>query len=111
VSERPKTKWEHARDAFELGDREAFAHLPRPVHCDPRILHAGEECVYCDQATELQAERERLGISNTGKQNRKWPCPADQARSAKNYNAWPGNRPYPNGYQHDQHVDDESDDE
>lgn len=107
--ERPKTRWEHARDAFELGDREAFAHLPRPPHRDARILHDDFECVYCAQSTELQEERKRLGISNTGKQNRKWPCPADQARSAKNYNAWPGNRPYPNGI--NQHDHDEPDDE
>lgn len=92
-NERPKTRWEHARDAFELGDREAFAHLPRFPHCDSRILHHPHECGYCAQATELQAERERLDISNTGIANRRWPCPADQARSKATYHAWPGNRP------------------
>ena len=91
--ERPLLAWEHARSAYELGDREAFAHLPRPPHCDARLLHAPEDdCDFCDGATELQVERERLNISNSGRQNRKWPCPADQARSKAQYHAWPGNR-------------------
>jgi hypothetical protein len=56
------------------------------------ILHLPEECKYCADAKPLQEERERLGISNTGHANRKFPCPADQARSAKVYNRWPGNQ-------------------
>lgn len=65
----------------------------RAPHCDSRILHTPEECDFCRDAAPLQAERERLGVSNTGKTNRKYPCPADQARSPKDYHAWGGNRP------------------
>ena len=64
----------------------------RCPHCDARILHKPEECVYCAKATVFQEERERLGVSNTGHANRKFPCPVDQARSKANYNAWHGNR-------------------
>lgn len=62
-------------------------------HCDSRILHLPEECGYCADATVLQEERARLGISNSGHVNRQWPCPADQARSKAQYSLWPGNRP------------------
>ena len=61
-------------------------------HCDARILHLPTECFFCKEAVDLQKERELLEVSNTGHANRKWPCPADQARSAKIMNSWPGNR-------------------
>jgi hypothetical protein len=66
--------------------------LPRAPHCDARVLHKPEECVFCARATALQEERERLEVSNTGHANRKWPCPADKARSSQSLNAWHGNR-------------------
>lgn len=66
--------------------------VPRAPHCDYRILHVPKDCVFCSDAVELQEEREALGISNTGHANRKWPCPADNARSSKSLNAWGGNR-------------------
>lgn len=92
--ERPKLKFEQALDRTDSGKREAFNALPIPPHCDPRILHhKNDECEFCSEAKELQDEREQLGISNTGHANRKYPCPADEARSKANYNAWPGNRP------------------
>lgn len=61
-------------------------------HCDNRILHLPEECEFCAEATELQAQREREGISNTGHNNREWACPADLARGEKSLNSWRGNR-------------------
>lgn len=68
-------------------------HEHRWPHCDARILHAVGECEYCDMAKDLQSERETLDVSNTGKTNRRWPCPADLARKPEQYNAWSGNRP------------------
>lgn len=62
-------------------------------HCDARILHLPHECDYCGMCDELQEERARLNVSNTGVANRQWPCPADRARSQKDYHAWDGNRP------------------
>lgn len=64
----------------------------RYPHCDPRVLHVPEECMFCAEAKELQEEREKLGVSNTGKNNRSWPCPADKARSSTSLNSWHGNR-------------------
>jgi|SRR5579885_1232922 len=61
-------------------------------HCDARILHLASDCGFCAQCIDLQEERERLGVSNTGQANRFWPCPADQARSSKSLNSWYGNR-------------------
>lgn len=93
--ERPKLTYERAQEAYTSGDRGAFHGLPRAPHCDGRILHHPtlDACDFCAQAIELQEERERLGISNSGHANRQWPCPADQARSKAQYSAWPGNRP------------------
>jgi hypothetical protein len=62
-------------------------------HCDMRVLHAPDSCTYCADATDLQEERERLDVSNTGLANRAWPCPADRARGSASLNTWPGNRP------------------
>src|SRR3972149_2570059 len=62
-------------------------------HCEPRVLHTPEECVYCREATDLQTERRDLDVSNTGVANRLWACPSERARSLKTMNLWPGNRP------------------
>jgi hypothetical protein len=70
-----------------------WSDLPdRMPHCDPRVLHLPEECTFCADAKNLQAERERLEISNTGHSNRKWPCPGDRERGSKSINSWHGNR-------------------
>lgn len=84
---RPKTNVERAMDGEIEWDK-----LPCAPHCDARVLHLPSECVYCAAATELQEERERLEISNTGHTNRKWPCPGDRERGLKSLNSWHGNR-------------------
>ena len=67
-------------------------------HCEPRVLHLPEDCKYCADAPMLQEERVRLEVSNTGHTNRKFPCPAEQARSLKNsINKWHGNTPQKEG--------------
>lgn len=92
--ERPLLASELAAQRYEAGDRTAYDGLPRAPHCDSRILHAPNTgCDFCTEATELQEERERLDISNSGMTNRKWPCPADQARPRAQYEAWGGNKP------------------
>ena len=84
MSERPKLSIEGPYETWPC----------RAPHCDSRILHHVDDgCDFCKQAVPLQEERERLGVSNTGRANRKFPCPADQARSAKDYHRWPGNQP------------------
>ncbi len=74
---------------------ETVGSIPIFPHCDGRILHVPAECRYCAMSTELQEERERLGVSNTGCSNRAHPCPADVARGSDCYDAWPGNRRAP----------------
>lgn len=70
-----------------------YSNFPCPFpHCDSRILHLPEECRYCAMFTALQEERAAKDISNTGHQNRRWTCPADEARTPEQYNAWSGNR-------------------
>lgn len=61
-------------------------------HCDARVLHKPEECVFCAKAEILQKEREDLNVSNTGHANRAWPCPGDRQRGSTSLNAWHGNR-------------------
>ena len=65
-------------------------------HCDDRILHAPGKCRYCDLYPEMQKAREEQKISFTGEPARSgwFPCPAEQARSSANLNAWHGNRAY-----------------
>lgn len=65
-------------------------------HCDSRVLHAPGKCRFCDMHPEMQKEREQQKISFTGEPARSgwFPCPAEQARSSSNLNAWHGNRAY-----------------
>lgn len=103
VGERPMTAWEaaslkaeriRAGGEWNASPTDAFKGLPRPPHCDPRVLHAPEACEYCRRATELQEERVRLDISNTGCSNRKYVCPADLARPVGQpgaHDRWGGN--------------------
>lgn len=85
---RPKTEVERAM----AGEIDWDALPERAPHCDPRVLHKPEECKFCADATLLQAEREKLEISNTGHANRKWPCPGDRERGSKSINGWYGNQ-------------------
>lgn len=61
-------------------------------HCDPRILHAPTECMYCDEHPIWQALRLSWGISFTGyePEGTELPCPADYARG-ESHKSWYGN--------------------
>lgn len=61
-------------------------------HCDPRILHAPDECQFCDKHPEWQALRQAWGIAFTGyePEGKELPCPADYARG-DNHTKWYGN--------------------
>ncbi len=95
--EQPKLAVEIAAEQYAAGDKEAFNRISKglsnPAHCDNLILHPVGICKFCDEATEAQAERARLDISNTGVANRKWPCPSQRRRSLQQMHAWSGNRP------------------
>lgn len=58
-------------------------------HCDPRVLHAPGECVFCDHYPDEQRERLEGGISFTGH----GPDPATAFRPLETINLWGGNRP------------------
>lgn len=64
-------------------------------HCDPRILHAPNECIYCDKHPKWQQLREVWGINFTGENDvTKSKCPAEQARELNTIELWGGNVPY-----------------
>lgn len=71
---------------------ESYGHPCHWPHCDPRVLHSPEKCDTCSRFSELQEERVRLDVSNTGEMNRSWICPADRDRPAT-HQLWPGNTP------------------
>ncbi len=72
--------------------------IPRFPHCDPRVLHAPGECVYCDAHPSWQALRKTWGVRFTGHTDGgELPCPADLARGLAGAHSWPGNRPHPLG--------------
>jgi hypothetical protein len=67
-------------------------------HCDSRILHAPQECEYCDHYSLQQHERIRDGIAFTGHDpvGNQVPCPADVARpkgASNDHRRWGGNKP------------------
>lgn len=64
-------------------------------HCDHRVMHAPEECRYCDARPELQALRVIWGIAFTGHApvDGQLPCPSDAARGTGGAHVWPGNVP------------------
>jgi hypothetical protein len=73
-------------------------------HCDPRVLHAKNECEYCDKYPEWQELREAWGINFTGHAETKTeygtpclPCPSEVARSLDHINRWDGNVPFKDG--------------
>src|SRR5690606_20650220 len=70
----------------------SYGHPCRVPHCDPRVLHSPERCDTCSKFIELQEERCRLDVSNTGEMNRTWVCPADRDRPSQ-HQLWPGNTP------------------
>lgn len=91
---RPKTTFEVAEERASKGDTAAYDKAPRAPHCDPMVLHPVGTCEYCDRAEELQEERVRLRVSNTGINNRDWPCPSTKRRNLTTIHRWPGNQPY-----------------
>jgi hypothetical protein len=69
-------------------------------HCDPRVLHAPNECEYCDAHEDWQTLREMWGINFTGHNKIETeygtpylPCPSEAARPLGNINQWDGNVP------------------
>ncbi len=65
---------------------------PQFPHCDPRILHAPEECEFCDMHPDWQVLRQYWGIAFTGyePEGTELPDPATHARG-DNINKWHGN--------------------
>jgi hypothetical protein len=64
-------------------------------HCDASVLHAPEECRYCDDFPDWQLLRIRWGIAFTGHQpdEDQLPCPSDARRGIGQAHTWGGNRP------------------
>lgn len=65
---------------------------PQFPHCDPRILHAPEECEFCDMHPDWQILRQYWRIAFTGyePEEKELPCPADHSRG-ENHKLWHGN--------------------
>lgn len=65
---------------------------PQFPHCDPRILHAPNECEFCDMHPDWQELRIIWSIAFTGyePEEKELPCPADYARG-DNHKLWHGN--------------------
>jgi hypothetical protein len=70
--------------------------IPQFPHCDPRILHAPNECEFCDMHKEWQYLRQMWSIAFTGytPEEMELPCPADHARG-DNHKLWGGNTAKP----------------
>lgn len=67
-------------------------------HCDSRVLHAPDECEYCDLHPDWQRERITHGVAFTGHAPTEGqvPCPADVARppdTPSDHRRWGGNKP------------------
>jgi hypothetical protein len=82
-------------DAFVGQSLTHFATIP---HCDSRILHSPDDCEYCAERPDLQAERTRLGIAWTGYEPGpgQIPCEADLTRppgADNDHRRWGGNKP------------------
>lgn len=83
----------------------AYAEYSQPVerafihqfpHCDPKILHAPNECTYCDGHRDWQELRDVWNINFTGQHDpNKSTCPAEKARPLSTINKWSGNTPQP----------------
>jgi hypothetical protein len=69
------------------------------IHCDGRILHAPNMCIYCDEyGAEAQQERINQGINFTGEYDKnKEGCPSELWRPLEIIEKWPRNRAYPHG--------------
>jgi hypothetical protein len=62
-------------------------------HCDGRILHAPNSCVFCDKHPDWQELRKVWNMNFTNEQDpTKTQCPAEAARG-ETINKWLGNRP------------------
>lgn len=64
-------------------------------HCDMRVLHAPDECDFCDNHPEWQELRQAWGIAFTGHPPTEGQlmCPSDVARGMAGAHVWGGNRP------------------
>jgi hypothetical protein len=63
-------------------------------HCDSGVLHAPNECEYCDHHPEWQYLRHIWGINFTGhKDPSKIQCPAERVRPLDTIEGWGGNVP------------------
>lgn len=64
-------------------------------HCDPRVLHAPGECVYCDHYPDWQNYRQvaHIAFTNHPAEDGQGPCPADAVRGVGGAHVWGGNRP------------------
>lgn len=74
-------------------------HSPNYVsypHCDSEVLHAPNECEYCDRFPALQADRILNKINFTGHNDPgKEKCPAEVRRDIEKIYNWYGNVPSP----------------
>lgn len=77
-------------------DRGERAYAP---HCDQRVLHAPDDCLFCDHYPDWQTHRQVAGIAFTGQDPGpdRQPCPSDAARGRGGAHVWGGNVPQPGG--------------
>ncbi len=81
-----------------------MSEITQTPHCDARVLHAPNECRYCDKHPEWQELRKIWGIAFTGHSYDKngkpakdeygdilQPCPAEADRGMESINGWGGN--------------------
>lgn len=68
-------------------------------HCDALVLHAPEECQFCDAHPDWQYLRMHWGIAFTGEDPvaGQVQCPAERERPRDKVNRWGGNTPSPKG--------------
>lgn len=63
-------------------------------HCDAAVLHAPNECKYCDMFPDQQQKRIDNKVNFTGEKDQlKSKCPAEIARPEETINSWGGNTP------------------
>lgn len=63
-------------------------------HCDQNVLHAPNECEFCDMYPEAQDKRIVDGVNFTGQSDpNKTQCPAEARRKVEIIHGWYGNTP------------------
>lgn len=64
-------------------------------HCDAAVLHAPNECDYCDLYPAWQRYRVVAGIAFTGHEplDDETMCPSEVRRPVETIERWGGNRP------------------